>query len=133
MYRKSFMSLVLVVSVLGVGMLFAPLGTSAQTPGAKILSIEGETSTYHVEDKTGKLIEVEVPSSSSAAVLTNPPGTANPSPQAGQGRGTVSARVMAVDTQSNKVKVVTQAGQTIHLEMATQGLQIGDQFTLVVP
>jgi hypothetical protein len=128
------MSLVLIVSVLGVGMLFAPLGTSAQTsPRAKILSIEGETTTYHVEDKTGKLIEVEVPSGSTADVLTKPPSSTNPSSQVGQAQRKVSASVVAVDTQSNKVKVVTQAGQTIHLEMATQDLQIGDQLTLVVP
>jgi hypothetical protein len=118
---------------MGTGMLFAPSGTSAQTPRARIVSIEGETTTYHVEDKEGKIVEVEVPSSSSAAVLTKSPGTANPNPAAGQGRRTVSASVVAVDTMSNKVKVITHAGQTIHLEMPAQDLQIGDQFTLIVP
>ena len=133
MHRKHCTMPILAVGVLCVGLMFAPARAFPQTPRAKVVHIEGATTTYKIEDMGGKMIEVEVPSTSLTDLRTDPAGTASTSAQSGQATGTISAKVVAVDTQTNKVKVVTQAGQTVELEMATQGVQIGDQFTLVIP
>jgi len=131
MYYKPFIT-ILAVGILSVGIAFAPLVALAETPQAKVTMIEGATTTYKVEDREGKIVKVEVPSSSVTSIRTNPSGT-NTSAQSGQPTGTIPASVVAIDTLSNQVKVVTQAGQTLHLEIAAQDIQIGEQFTLVVP
>lgn len=130
MYYKPFMTLALAVGILYVGIGFAPLAALAETPQARVTKIEGATTTYRVEDREGKTVKVEVPSSSVTSIRTHPSGT---SALSGQTAGTIPASVVAIDTLSNQVKVVTQAGQTIYLEMAAQDIQIGEQFTLVVP
>jgi hypothetical protein len=101
------------------------LPVSAQAPRAKIVSVEGATTTYQVEGMHGQLVTVDVSSQSTADVkLSNP------------GQGTVVGKVIALDGQTNQVKVHTQAGQTLVLEMdpgSLQGLRLGDVFTLAVP
>jgi hypothetical protein len=61
--------------------------------------------TYKVEDMGGRVVEVTVPSLSLATI------------QSKQSDGIIAAKVVAVDTLENKVKVVTQAGQIIELAM----------------
>jgi len=130
MYYKPFTTLALAVGVFYVGIAFAPLAALAEIPQATVTMIEGATTTYRVESREGKLVKVEVPSSSVTSIRTNHSGT---STQSGQAAGTIPASVVAIDPQSHQVKVVTQAGQTLHLEMAAQDIQIGEQFTLIVP
>jgi hypothetical protein len=101
------------------------LPVSAQAPRAKIVSVEGAATTCQVEGMHGQLVTVDVPSQSTADVkLSNPD------------QGTVVGKVIALDGQTNQVKVHTQAGQTLVLEMdpgSLQGLRLGDVFTLAVP
>ena len=97
---------------------------TAQAPHAKIISVEGAESTYQVEGMHGQLVTVDIPSQSTTDVkLSNP------------GQGTVMGKVIALDGQTNQVKVHTQAGQTLVLEMdpgSLQGMRLGDVFTLAV-
>lgn len=98
---------------------------AAQAPRAKIVSVEGAETTYEVEGMHGQLVTVDVPSQSVADVkLSNPD------------QRTVEGKVIALDGQTNRVKVHTRAGQTLTLEMdpgSLRGLRLGDIFTLAVP
>jgi hypothetical protein len=98
---------------------------AAQAPRAKIVSVEGAETTYEVEGRHGQLVTVEMPSQSVADVkLSNPD------------QGTVEGKVIALDGQTDRVKVHTRAGQTLMLEMDPEflrGLRLGDIFTLAVP
>jgi hypothetical protein len=72
----------------------------------------------------GELVTVEVPSLAPPALRVSDPA-----------QGTVRATVMAVDGQTNQVKVQTQEGQMLLLNLpaeSVQAMHIGDQFTLRV-
>jgi hypothetical protein len=134
MYRKPGTVFILTVAVLCAGVTFAPLGAFGQKmPRANVVTVEGATTTYHVTDMGGKQVVVNVPSQSMTDIRTKHQGSARPGSQSGQATGTIPAEVVAVDTQTNMVKVRTQAGQIIKLEMMADGIQIGEQLTLVVP
>lgn len=98
---------------------------SRSSPHAKIVSIEGATTTYKVEGMHGQTVTVDLPSQSTADVkLSNTE------------QRTVHGTVVALDGGTNHVKVHTQEGQTIVLEMSPEslkGLRLGDPFTLAVP
>jgi hypothetical protein len=98
---------------------------AAQAPRAKIVSVEGAATTYQLEDIHGELVTAEVPSRSITDIkLSNPD------------QRTVEGKVIALDGQTNQVKVHTRAGQTLVLEMdprSLRGLRLGDVFTLAVP
>ena len=98
---------------------------AAQAPRAKIVSVEGAATTYHLEDIHGALVTAEVPSQSMADITFSNPD-----------QRTVEGKVVALDSQTNQVKVHTRAGQTLVLEMdpgSLKGLRLGDPFTLAVP
>jgi hypothetical protein len=98
-----------------------------------VVHVEGAAQTWHVTDRDGKMVEVQVPSRSIIDIQTSKeerPGASGPS---GQGTGTVLATVVAVDTLTNRVKVQTQVGQVIELETVAKDRQIGEQITLIVP
>ena len=100
---------------------------------ATVVHVEGAAQTWHVTDKDGKIVEVQVPSRALIDIQTSQeerPGVSGPS---GQRTGTVRATVVAVDTLTNRVKVQTQAGQVIELATAAKDRQIGEQVTLSVP
>jgi arginine repressor len=70
------------------------------------------------------MLTVEVPSLGSPEVRVSNPA-----------QGTVDAMVMAVDVRTNQVRVRTQEGQTLVLNLspdAVMGMRVGDQFTLVI-
>ena len=104
---------------------FLTCPVAAQGPRAKIVSVEGAATTYHLEDIHGARVTAEVPSQAIADItLSNPD------------QRTVEGKVVALDGQTNQVKVHTRAGQTLVLEMdpgSLKGLRLGDPFTLAVP
>ena len=100
---------------------------------ATVLKVEGAQQTWHVTDMHGKRVVVEVPSQSIVDIQTSQEERPGASGTSGQGTGTVLARVVAVDTLTNRVKVQTQAGQVIELDTSTKDRQIGEQVTLIVP
>ena len=118
--------IILVVALLGLG---PSLGRAAEQavprlPAARLVAVEGASITYRLKDYDGKVVRAVVPAQSTVDI---------------QGRsadGTVRATLAAVDGTTNRVKVVTQAGQVLVLEMAPealQGMQIGDPCDLIVP
>ena len=118
--------------VFAVTMLVSP-SAFGQPLRATVVQVEGAAQTWRVTDRDGKIVEVHVPSQSVIDIQTTqeePPGASGTS---GQGRGTVRATVVAVDTLTNRVKVQTQAGQVIELATAATDRQIGEQVTLIVP
>ena len=100
---------------------------------ATVVHVEGAEQTWHVTDKDGKIVKVEVPSRSIIDIQTRQEEQPGASSTSGQGTGTVWATVVAVDTLTNRVKVQTQAGQVIELDTAAKDRQIGEQVTLIVP
>jgi hypothetical protein len=100
---------------------------------ATVVHIEGVADTWHVTDKDGKIVEVQVPSRSIIDIQTRQEERPGVSGTSGQGTGTVLATVVAVDTLTNRVKVQTQVGQVIELETFAKDRQIGEQLTLIVP
>jgi hypothetical protein len=98
-----------------------------------VITVEGATTTYQVQDMGGRLVEVEVPSQSLADIQMSLPGPASGRGLSERSAGTISAQVVAVDTLANIVKVRTQVGQIIELAMPAKDLQIGERLTLVVP
>ena len=133
MHRPSCLGILRLLGVVvAVTMLVSP-SAFGQPLRATVVHVEGAKQTWHVTDMHGKIVEVEVPSQSLVDIQTSQeaqPGTSGP---AGQGRGTVQATVVAVDTLTNRVKVQTQAGQVIELDTAAKDRQIGEQVTLIVP
>ena len=117
---------------IAVGILSCVTAGAWAADKVKILSIEGATTTYHVQGMHGQPVTVEVPSRSTADVEVS-----KTVPAATQGdAGTVQAMVTAIDTETQRVKVRTQEGQSILLEVpaaSLKGMQIGDSLTLVVP
>ena len=122
----------LLTVICAVTMLVAP-SAFGQPLRATVLNVEGAEQTWHVTDKDGKIVKVEVPSRSSIDIQTTKEERPGASGTSGQGAGTVRATVVAVDTLTNHVKVQTQAGQVIALETSAKDRQIGEQVTLIVP
>jgi diaminopimelate epimerase len=100
---------------------------------ATVVHVEGAAQTWHVTDKDGKIVEVQVPSQSVIDIQTSKEERPGASGTSGQGTGTVLATVVAVDTLTNRVKVQTKAGQVIELETSAKDRQLGEQVTLIVP
>ena len=100
---------------------------------ATVVHVEGAAQTWHVTDRDGKMVEVQVPSRSIIDIQTRKEERPGASGTSGQGTGTVLATVVAVDTLTNRVKVQTQVGQVIELETFAKDRQIGEQVTLIVP
>src|SRR5262249_8062039 len=100
---------------------------------ATVVHVEGAAQTWHVTDKDGKIVEVQIPSRSIIDIQASKEERPGASGTSGQGIGTVLATVVAVDTLTNRVKVQTQAGQVIELETSAKDRQIGEQVTLIVP
>ena len=127
MHRQHCSPVLCALSLLGSVALtmLTPCPAAAQAPRAKIVSVEGAATTYQMEGMHGQLVTVDVPSQSIADVkLSNPD------------QRTVEGKVIALDGQTNQVKVHTRAGQTLVLEMdpgSLRGLRLGDTFTLAVP
>jgi len=118
--------IILVVALLGLG---PSLGRAAEQavprlPAARLVAVEGVSITYRLKDYDGKVVRAVVPAQSTVDI------------QGWSADGTVRATLAAVDGTTNRVKVVTQAGQVLVLEMAPealQGMQIGDTGDLIVP
>jgi hypothetical protein len=133
MYRKLCTPLVVAVGSLFIAATLVPTVAFGQASRATVVRVEGATKTFQVQDMDGRLVEVELPSQSLVDIRTNKRGQTSISGASASTAGTIPAKVVAVDTLANKVKVQTQAGQTIELEMPAKDIQIGDQLTLVVP
>ena len=118
--------------VFAVTMLVSP-SAFGQPLRATVVHIEGAEQTWHVTDRDGKIVEVQVPSQSIIDIQTSQAERPGASGTAEPVRGTVPATVVAVDTLTNRVKVQTQAGQVIELATATKDRQIGEQVTLIIP
>ena len=133
MHRPSCRGPLRLLSVVAaVILLVAPLAFG-QPLRATVVHVEGAKQTWHVTDRHGKIVEVEVPSQSIVDIQISREERSDASGTAEQVRGTVPATVVAVDTLTNRVKVQTQAGQVIELETATKDRQIEEQVTLIVP
>jgi hypothetical protein len=88
------------------------------------VAVEGASHTYHLIDYDKRVITAVVPAQSIADVRTSHPD------------GTVRATVSSLDLTTGQMKVTTDAGQVLVLDMPREGLgsmKIGDTFTLVVP
>ena len=126
MYPKLRITFVLALSVLFsmVPFVFAAGGTAGPLPRATVVWPEDTPTTYYIRDMGGHMLTVEVPSLGSPEVRVSNPA-----------QGTVDATVMAVDVRTNQVRVRTQEGQTLVLNLspeAVMGMRVGDQFTLVI-
>ena len=110
-----------------------PGGTFGQTPHATVVRVEGATKTFQVQDRDGRMVEVELPAQSLVDIRTSPGGQMSARGATTSAAGTIPAQVVAVDTVTNTVKVQTQAGQIVELAMPTKDLQIGEPLTLVIP
>jgi len=98
--------------------------TEPTEPRATIVSVEGASTTYHSRDWNGQIVSVRVPSQSAADIKGK------------DVEGNVRATVTAVDPTAHRVKVRTQEGQMIVLEMAPAtlaGLKVGDPLLFTVP
>jgi hypothetical protein len=133
MHRQSCPGTLRLLSfVFAAAMLMAP-SAFGQPLRATMVHIEGVPDTWRVTDKDGKIVEVHVPAQSMIDIQTSQQAQPGASGPAGQGRGTVQATVVAVDTLTNRVKVQTQAGQVLELDTSTTDRQIGEQVTLIIP
>lgn len=104
--------------VLAAGPVSPPL------PAAQLVAVEGASITYPLIDYDKQVVTAVVPSQSSADIRRR------------SADGTVEVTLASVDGATNRVKVVTQEGQVLVLDMAREalaGMQIGDTFTLVMP
>ena len=72
---------------------------------ATVVHVEGAKQTRHVTDMDGKIVEVDVPSQSIVDIQTSKAEQPGASGTSGPVTGTVLARVVAVDTLTNRVKV----------------------------
>jgi hypothetical protein len=110
--------------------MLAPLVLTAvqaaeQPPRAKIVTVEGATTTWQVEGMHGQTVTVEVPSRTVTDVKLSDPT-----------EGTVQGTVVALDGEMNRVKVHTREGQMVVLEMPHETImkmRLGDTFTLALP
>jgi hypothetical protein len=102
----------------------ATVHAAPRQPAARLVAVEGTSSTYGLKDYNGRVVTAVVPSQSSADI------------QRTSADATVHVTLASVDWATNRVKVVTHEGQILVLEMAPEvltGMQIGDTFELVLP
>jgi hypothetical protein len=133
MHRQSCPGIMRLLGIVFVVTALVAPSAFGQPLRATVLNVEGAEQTWHVTDKDGKIVKVEVPSRSIIDIQTSKEERPGASGASGQGAGTVRATVVAVDTLTNRVKVQTQAGQVIELDTAAKDRQIGEQVTLIVP
>ena len=134
MYRQPYTTITCVFGLLlDLGTL-VPSMVLGQSPQATVLVVEGPGTaiTYNVEDMGGRVVEVAVPSLLLATIHTEALTSGSMQSQSKKSEGTIAAKVVAVDTLENKVKVVTQAGQIIELAMPAQDIQIGEPLQLAM-
>jgi hypothetical protein len=87
--------------------------------------VEGAATTYQVEGMHGQTVTVDVPSQALTDIKLSDPA-----------HGTVQGTVVALDGETNRVKVHTQEGQLVLLELpheTVMRMRLGDTFTLAVP
>jgi len=90
----------------------------------QLVEVEGASVTYRLIDYDKRMVTAVVPSRASADIRRS------------SSDGTVHATLVLVDRTTNRVKVMTQEGQRLVLEMPhalLKGMKIGDTFTLVRP
>jgi len=138
MYSKSAVTFGVAFAVLfaAATLVMAAAQVSDQLPTAKIVEVEGATTTFQSRDWDGRLVEVEVPSREYSDIRTSGTTQANRSSMGGQYARTVSATVVAINQPSKSVTVQTQQNQMLVLQMPAGNLadmQIGERLTLVVP
>jgi hypothetical protein len=133
MHRQSCPGTLRLLGVIFVVTALVAPSAFGQPLRATVLNVEGAEQTWHVTDKDGKIVKVEVPSRSIIDIQTSKEEQPGASGTSGQGVGTVRATVVAVDTLTNRVKVQTQAGQVIELDTSAKDRQLGEQVTLIVP
>ena len=133
MHRQSCPGILRLLGIVCVVTALVAPSAFGQPLRATVLHVEGAEQTWHVTDKDGKIVKVEVPSRSIIDIQTSQEEQPGASGTSGQGAGTVRATVVAADTLTNRVKVQTQAGQVIELDTAAKDRQIGEQVTLIVP
>jgi hypothetical protein len=97
-----------------------------------VVAVDGAKVVYQIKDMDGQVVEVAVPSTL-LAIRKETQGSASTPGQSDQSDGTIEAKVVAVDTLDNRIKVLTPAGQTIELAMPAQDIQVGEPIKLVVP
>ena len=122
----SRISLGVALSLLGLvfPLVSARAHAAPRQPVARLVAVEGASTTYGLKDYNGQVVTAVVPSQSRADIQRR--STAAP----------VHATLASVDWATNQVKVVTREGQILVLEIAPEalrGLQIGDTFQLVLP
>ena len=133
MHRQSCSGILRLLGIVCVVTALVAPSAFGQPLRATVLHVEGAEQTWHVTDKDGKIVKVEVPSRSIIDIQTTQEAQPGASGTSGQGAGTVQATVVAVDTLTNHVKVQTQAGQVIELDTSAKDRQLGEQVTLMVP
>ena len=127
MRSQLYTSLVLTLGVLCMisPVVLAADQASGQLPHARIVAVEGTSTTFHVEGMHGQVVTVEVPSRSLADVhLSN------------EAQRTVEATVVSIDSVTHRVKVRTQEGQKLVLDMAPtfmREMRLGEPVVLVAP
>ena len=117
---------VFVLSLLGMiaALVLMAARRLGQPSRAKVVPVEGATTTWQVEGMHGQTVTVEVPSRMVTDVKLSDPAQV-----------TVQGTVVALDGEMNRVKVHTCEGQMVVLEMPHETImkmQLGDTFTLVV-
>lgn len=80
-------------------------------PAAKIVSVEGADIVYHLDQGQGKTATVRVPSQASADIKTKDP------------EGYVQTTIVSIDLETNRVKVRSDQGQHIVLEMSPEAVK----------
>ena len=133
MHRQSCPGTLRLLSMVCAAALLVSPSAFGQPLRATVVHVEGAAQTWHVTDRDGKMVEVQVPSRSIIDIQTRKEERPGASGTSGQGTGTVLATVVAVDTLTNRVKVQTQVGQVIELETFAKDRQIGEQLTFIVP
>ena len=99
-------------------------GIAGQSPSATLVPPEDTPTTSHVRELDSRNVTVKVRAMVPENVKVSDPA-----------QGTVRATVMAIDGQTNQVKVHTHEGQQLILFLAPEslaGMRVGDQFTLQV-
>lgn len=125
MHPKLRITLVLAFGVwCGMAPFVWAANTAGSLPRARVMAPERMATTYHIRDMHGHMLTVEVPALGSPEVKVSDPA-----------QRTVGATVMAVNSQTNQVRVRTQEGQTLMLDLPSEtvmGMRVGDQFTLSI-
>lgn len=123
----SCLTLVLTLSALLIGAPVLPAAdrASGPVPVAQLISIDGMERTYHVRDRGGRSVTVQVPSSSLRDIRTSL-----------NDDGTVHGTVVSIGQRLEWVRVQTQEDQMLTLAIAPTVLAdmyIGEPLVLIVP